>query len=288
MRRLGGMDGGMVEIGRRNTLMVLKTAPQGLYLKGEELGEILIPNRYVPEGIEPGDTLDVFVYRDSEDRLVATTEEPYAWVGEFGLFEVVSVTPGIGAFLDWGLAKDLLLPLREQARRVRAGEWVIAAVCLDPHTNRIVASTRLNRHLNREPASYAEGQSVRCLVAEETDLGFKAIVENAHWGLFYRSEMPQGMEKGDLVEAFVRRVREDGKLDLGLDPAGYARVGPLAMQIAAAIQQAGGRIELDDRSSPEAIRAAFSTSKKAFKQALGALLKGGRICFLNGGTEWVR
>ncbi|MEK0446203.1 MAG: hypothetical protein RLZZ399_1524 [Verrucomicrobiota bacterium] len=275
----------MAELGRRNSLNVLKLASPGLYLDGGELGEILLPKRYIPEGTEPGDVLDVFLYRDSEDRLVATTEEPYAWAGEFALLEVVGFTPGVGAFLDWGLPKDLLLPIREQARRVRVGEWIVVAVVLDKATHRIVASSRLNRHMSQTAPTYHEGQPVRFLIAEQTDLGFKAIVEHAHWGLLYRGELGSSLEIGQTVDGYVRTVRPDGKLDLSLDPSGYERVGPLTLQIVAALQAAGGRLEFDDRSSPDAIRATFSTSKKAFKQALGSLLKDGRIRFEAGGIE---
>ncbi len=275
----------MADLGKRNSLTVLRDTPPGAYLEGGELGDILLPGRYVPEGTEPGDKLDVFVYRDSEDRLVATTEEPYAWVGEFGLFEVVGVTTGIGSFLDWGLSKDLLLPIREHSRQVRVGEWVIAAVILDEKTNRIVASTKLNRQMKPNPAGYHDGQPVRFLIAEKTDLGYKAIVENADWGLLYEGELAGPLEIGQHVDGYVRSVRPDGKLDLSMDPSGYQRVGPLTIQIIAALKASGGRLEFDDKSSSEAIRATFATSKKAFKQALGSLFKDRRIRFVNGGIE---
>ncbi len=276
-----------VELGKRNRLKVLKETPPGLFLEGGELGEILLPRRYVTGGMEVGDTLDVFLYRDSEDRPVATTEEPYAYVGEFGIFEVVGFTPNVGAFLDWGLSKDLLLPLREQAHRVRVGEWIVAAVVLDAVSHRIVASSKLSRHLNRTEPTYQEGQAVRFLLAERTPLGFKAIVENTHWGLLYSNETPGEWEIGQWVDGFVRLVRPDGKIDLCLDPAGYERVGGLTLQIIAALKGAGGRMAFNDKSSPESIRATFSTSKKAFKQALGALLKDGRIRFADSGIELI-
>ena len=275
----------MAELGKRNSLNVLRDTPPGLYLDGGELGDILLPKRYIPEGAESGDKLDVFVYRDSEDRLVATTEEPYAWVGDFALLEVVGFTPGIGAFLDWGLSKDLLLPIREQARRVREGEWVIAAVMLDEKTNRIIASTRLNRHMRASAVPYHAGQPVRFLIAEKTDLGYKAIVENSDWGLLYEGELAAPLEMGQHIDGYVGEVRPDGKLDLSLDPSGYQRVGPLTIQIVAALKAGGGRLEFDDKSSSESIRATFATSKKAFKQALGALLKDKRIRFVDAGVE---
>jgi predicted RNA-binding protein (virulence factor B family) len=274
-----------VKIGRPNRLRVLKSTPHGLFLQGEQLGEILLPKRYVQEGMEVGDDLEVFVYRDSEDRWVATTEQPYAWVGEFGLFEVVGFTPGVGAFLDWGLSKDLLLPLREQAGRLEVGDWVVAAVVVDPVSERIVASTRLNRHVGKTPVDYVEGQAVRLLVAERSPLGFKAIIENAHWGLLYANEVPSDLELGQALDGYIRRVRSDGKIDLSLDRAGYDRVGPISQQILGALEAEGGRLAVGDDTSPEEIRARFSCSKKAFKQALGLLFRGGQIRFVSEGIE---
>jgi predicted RNA-binding protein (virulence factor B family) len=278
----------MPSIGRRNILTVLKEAPPGLYLDGEDLGEILLPRRYIPENIALRDKIDVFLYLDSEDRLVATTEKPLAMVGEFACLEVIEVTPGMGAFLDWGLAKDLLLPIREQELRVHKGEWVVAFIYLDEESGRIVASTRLRRFLSDEPPPYAEGQPVQLLVARETAMGYQAVVENAHWGLLYHSELSGPLRIGESVQGYVRTVRPDGKIDLRLDAAGYGRVAPLAHRILQALEREGGHLDFDDQSTPEAIRAAFSTSKKAFKQALGALLRERRIRFVDDGIELVQ
>jgi predicted RNA-binding protein (virulence factor B family) len=277
----------MPEIGRRNTLRVIREATPGLYLDGEELGEILLPRRYIPDAIQLGDKLDIFLHLDSEDRLVATTETPHAMVGDFACLRVVAVTPGIGAFLDWGLAKDLLLPIREQEHRVHQGDWVVAYVYVDEESGRIVASTRLSRHLSPEPPEYSEGQPVQLLIARETPLGYQAIVENAHWGLLYHSELAGPLQIGEKLRGYVRAVREDGKLDLGLDPAGYGRVAPLAYRIIQALEKSGGHLDFDDQSTPESIRAAFGTSKKAFKQALGALLRERRIRFVDDGIALV-
>jgi predicted RNA-binding protein (virulence factor B family) len=201
--------------------------------------------------------------------------------------KVVSASAGLGAFLDWGLSKDLLLPRREQTVPVHAGEWVVVGVVLDPKSGRIVATTRLNRLLNRTPPSYREGQRVGLLIAGYTPLGCKAIVENAHAGLLYAAELATPPQIGERVDGYVRKVREDGKIDLGLDPAGYRRVASLTEQIMEALKAKGGRIECDDESTPEAIRAAFGTSKKAFKQALGALYRDRRIRFTQPGVELV-
>jgi predicted RNA-binding protein (virulence factor B family) len=277
----------MAVLGQRNLLAVLREAPPGLYLDGGTLGEILMPKRYITRGDGPGSELDVFVYLDSEDRLVATTEQPYVKVGGFALLQVVGVSPGVGAFLDWGLSKDLLLPMREQGRRVRSREWVVVAVAIDPISGRIYASTRLDRHLDRTPANYRAGQAVDLLVAEQTPLGFKAIIEEAHWGLLYQGEMATPLAIGQRIQGFIRTIREDGKIDLSLDQAGYQRVAPLTGEILKALKANGGRLEFNDQSSPEAIRETFGVSKKAFKQALGALLRQRQIRFEGGGVEWV-
>jgi predicted RNA-binding protein (virulence factor B family) len=277
----------MASIGERNALRVVREAPPGLYLDGEELGEILLPGRYIPKGAVPGDYLEAFVHRDSEDRLVATTEIPRACVGEFAVMKVVSVNPQIGAFLDWGLSKDLLLPIREQNHRVAVGEPVAVYVLLDPKSGRIAATTRLDDYLNRTPPPYAEGQRVRLLIADESPLGFKAIVEGAHSGLLYKTDLASPLSIGQELEGYVRAVRPDGKIDLGLDPAGYARVAPLTEQILEALQSSGGRLEFNDRSTPEEIRAKFGTSKKAFKQAVGALYRQRRVRISDDGIEWV-
>ncbi len=273
----------MVTIGRRNTLRVLRDTPPGLYLDGGNELVILLPGRYIPPGTSPGDMLDVFVYLDSEDRLVATTETPLAMVGEFAYLQVISVNPQIGAFLNWGLAKDLLLPFREQGKPVNIGQRVLVGLLLDPHSNRIVATTHLSRHLNLQPPTYTEGQPVNLIITAQTPLGYNAIVENAHRGLIYHSNLGATLAIGQKVQGFVRRVRADGKIDLSLDVAGYKRVAPLTDQILIALEANGGRLEFDDSSSPQAIRDKFGASKNAFKQALGALYKKRRISFLKPG-----
>jgi uncharacterized protein len=277
----------MAIIGRRNTLCVVREAPPGIYLDSGDQREILLPGRYIRPGTVPGDMLDVFVYLDSEDRLVATTETPRAMVGEFAYLKVVSVSTSIGAFLDWGLAKDLLLPFGEQKIHVRRGHWVTVAIFLDPESGRIVASTRLNWHLSREIPMYAEGQSVSLLVIAKTPLGYNTIVENAHRGLLYHTNLAGPLTLGDKLQGFVRKVRTDGKIDLSLDADGYKRVAPLTDKIIQALQSNRGKFAYDDASSPQAIRDAFGASKNAFKQALGALYKKRRIRFLHPGVELI-
>jgi predicted RNA-binding protein (virulence factor B family) len=275
----------MALIGRRNILSIERASGPGLYLNGGELGEILLPGRYIPDDIAPGKKLDVFIYLDSEDRLVATTETPLVMAGEFAALKVLSVNQRVGAFLDWGLAKDLLLPFREQETPVRAGETVVVYVDVDRHTNRIVATSRLQRHLNRSEVAYREGQPVNLLITSRTALGYNAIVENAHRGLLYYDNLAAPLKTGQKLKGFIRALRPGGKLDLSLDAAGYARVAPLTEQIVKALERGGGFLRFDDDSSPEEIRENFGSSKKAFKQALGALYKARRIQFQKPGIQ---
>jgi predicted RNA-binding protein (virulence factor B family) len=275
----------MATIGKRNLLSVIRESSPGLYLDGGELGEILLPGRYIPAGLAQKEKLDVFIYRDSEDRLVATTEKPLAMVGEVASLRVVSVNENVGAFLDWGLAKDLLLPFREQNFPVRVGDRVVVCVCLDVKTNRILATTRLNRHLSHETPMYRSGQPVDLIITRKTPLGYEAIVENTHRGLLYHDNLSTPLHAGEKLKGFVRTVRPNGKIDLSLDASGYKRVAALTDQIVAALEQNGGQLDFDDDSSPEAIRAAFSVSKKAFKQALGKLYKNRRIEFTKPGVQ---
>jgi hypothetical protein len=275
----------MAILGKRNTLAIVRASQPGLYLDGGELGEILLPGRYIPADLAPKQKMDVFVYRDSEDRLVATTETPNAMVGEFGYMKVVNVHPQVGAFLDWGLSKDLLVPFREQEFPLHIGDWAVVYVCLDVKTNRILASTRLNRHLNRDTPAYRDGQPVNILITSKTPLGYNAIVENAHRGLLYKNNLATALKTGAKLKAFVRTVRSGGKIDLSLDAAGYNRVAPLTHQIVEALERNAGQLAFDDDSSPVVIRQNFGVSKKAFKQALGKLYKTRRIAFLKPGIQ---
>jgi len=268
-------------------LAVTRLATPGAFLDGGERGEILLPGRYVPRGTLAGEAVEVFVHRDSEDRLVATTETPRVEVGNFAALKVVSTHPQLGAFLDWGLSKDLLLPRREQAQPVRAGDWVVAYVMVDLKTDRIIASTRLNRHLNVTPAAYQAGQPVELLVAGRTELGYHAIINRAHLGLLYHNELPGPLRLGQRLDAYVRLVRPDGKVDLSIHPSGYGRVAPLKEQLLEALAKNGGRLALSDASAPAAIRAAFGVSKKAFKQAVGALYRERAIVMEPGGIRRV-
>jgi predicted RNA-binding protein (virulence factor B family) len=275
----------MATLGKRNLLSIIRESTPGLYLDGGDLGEILLPGRYIPADLRPGDKLDVFVYRDSEDRLVATTEKPFAQVGDFACLEVIGVHPSAGAFLNWGLAKDLLLPYREQEKPVSIGKRIVVAICLDEKSNRIYASTRLRRHLSKEPPAYAAGQPVNLLVATRTPLGYSCIVEGKHLGLLYHDNLAAPLASGTRLQGFIRLINEQGKIDLRLDAAGYKRVLPLKLAIVHALVAGGGKLDFDDNTSPAVIREKFGVSKNAFKLALAALYKSRGIRFLKPGIE---
>jgi hypothetical protein len=220
----------------------------------------------------------VFVYRDSEDRLVATTEQPFVNVDEFAYLEVAGVNPRIGVFLYWGLEKDLLLPIREMDGPLNPGDWVVVQVVLDDRTDRLIASARFNRRLDLKPPHYHEGESVRMIVASRSPLGFNMVVNNAHRGLIYHTDIPNGSLKiGQWVQGYVRSIRPDGKLDLALGQAGHRRIGPMSEQVMKILTEKGGFLPYHDNSLPEEIRDVFGMSKKAFKQAIGALFKEQRI-----------
>lgn len=263
----------MAELGKRNLLTIVRAAPPGLYLDGGPRGEILLPAKFIRPGAIPGNKIEVFVYRDSEDRLVATTEQPYAALGEFACLKVVGVNHRVGVFLDWGLAKDLLLPAREQDGPLNPGDSVVVQVVLDRQTDRLIASARLNRRLDLTPPPYHEGESVHLLVASKSPLGYNLIINHAHRGLIYHTDLPAPLKIGQVVEGYVRAIRPDGKIDLALGRAGYRRIAEASVVVLTKLREAGGRLPYHDNSIPEEIRSVFGLSKKAFKQAIGSLYR---------------
>lgn len=266
----------MLKIGNYNTLTVAREVDFGLYLATDDGREILIPNRYVPEGTKIGDELNVFVYNDSDDRLIATTEAPYAQVGEFAYLQVRDVNQ-TGAFLDWGLPKDLLVPFAQQKARMKSGGIYLVYVYLDDATKRIAASAKIERFLGNAFPDYRHGKKVRALVVEHTGIGYRVIVDNKHWGMIYDNEIFRPLELEETVTAFVKSVREDGKIDLSLSDSTGKRVKGLSERILGELKAAGGELPLSDASSPDEIREAFSCSKKDFKKAIGHLYKEGKI-----------
>lgn len=268
----------MALIGRYNSLQVVKQADFGLYLDGGADGEILLPNRYVPKGepSEVGDWLNVFVYLDSEDRIIATTERPKVQVGGFASLKVVEINR-VGLFLDWGLPKDLLLPHSEEKRPLQVGDYCVVHVYLDKRTKRITATARLDRYLDNTAPRYKVGEAVDLLVVEQTDMGFKAIINNQHWGLIHKNEAFKFLRSGMQEKGFIKELRADGKISLSLQPVGQAAASSLSEQILARLREQGGSLALSDKSEPAAITQAFGVSKGNFKKAIGGLFKQGLI-----------
>jgi len=268
----------MAAIGRYNSMQVVKHTGFGLYLDGGADGEILLPKRYIPKDVpsEVGDWLNVFVYLDSEDKLIATTEKPKAQVGEFASLKVVEINR-IGLFLDWGLPKDLLLPHSEEKRPLQVGDYCVVFLYVDPRTRRITATARLDRHLDKTPARYRVGDPVDLLVVEQTDLGFKAIIEGRHWGLIHKNEVFKFVRPGLRERGYIRELRADGKISLSLQPLGNEAADALQALILQKLEEQGGVLPLSDKSPAEAIARAFGVSKGNFKKAIGGLYKQGRI-----------
>lgn len=262
----------MTEIGKINHLEVVKEVDFGIYLDGGDLGEILMPKRYVPEGTMPGDTLETFIYLDSEDRLVATTEKPLAMVEEFALLSVVSVTP-VGAFLNWGLPKDLFVPFREQRQPMEEGKKYLVYVYVDTNTKRIAASSKIEQYLDNIPVDYDLDEEVDLIIVNETDLGYNAIIDNSHFGILYKNEVFQPLNPGDRVPGYIKKIRTDGKIDLRLEKIGYEKISSFVDRIIAELQKNKGFLPFTDKSSPEEIYQTFRISKKNFKAAIGALYK---------------
>ncbi|MCX6880565.1 MAG: S1-like domain-containing RNA-binding protein [Verrucomicrobia bacterium] len=266
----------MAKIGERVTLRILREKTFGLFLDGGEMGEILLPRREMPAKWEVGGMVEVFIYNDSEDRPVATLKQPTAMPGHFARLRVVALTP-VGAFLDWGLPKDLLVPFREQKTRLVSGKFYLVYVRVDETSGRIIATTRLARYLDLTPPPWREGEAVDLIIHGKTALGYKAIINGSHSGLLFANEVFQPMQPGERVTGYIAGLRADGKIDLTLHPPGRARVTDLEGQILAELEARGGFWALCDSSSAEEIHHELGVSKRTFKQATGALLRKGKI-----------
>ncbi len=260
-----------LSLGRFNRLTIVRRAEQGLYLSGGP-EDILLPNRYVPDGAEIGDEIDVFVYLDAEERLIATTETPKAQVGDFAWLQVAWVN-NFGAFLDWGLMKDLFVPFREQKMKMQKGKSYLVHLHIDPETYRIMASAKVERYLSTDFPPYHGGDEVDILVWQKTDLGFKAIVENRFSGMLFDAEIFRQLHSGDRLKAYVKQVRPDGKIDLSLQKKGQKAVHDFSDTLLEHLQNNGGFTPLGDKSPAEEIYALFGVSKKVFKKAVGDLYK---------------
>ena len=262
----------MINIGKINKLNVVKQQGADVYLSDGSSGKkVLLADSKLPANCQVGDTLDVFVYVDSEGHLAATTKKPLAEVGDIAWLKVVSLNY-VGAFLDWGLPKDLLVPFSEQYHEMEVGRSYLVKVFLDEQ-NRIAATTKIDKLLSDESVDFEVGQKVSLIIADKTDLGIKAIINNSHWGMLYENELFRPVRKGQKMEGYIKQIREDHKIDLSLHQPGYGKVVSLTDSIIAKLKANNGVLMLSDKSPPEAIYAAFGVSKKVFKQAIGALYK---------------
>lgn len=263
----------MLKIGKYNLLDVVKQVDFGYYLDGGPYGEILLPANVAPEQLEPGQEINVFIYTDSEDRLIATTIQPKIVAGEFAYLEVRQNGPN-GAYLDWGLpGKDLLVPFREQAAKMEEGRSYIVYAYLDEQTDRMAATARLGRLLDDKTEGYENGQPVHLRAAAKTDLGWKMIVDHKYWGMLFHSDIFQKIERGDELKGYVKNVREDGKLDLMLQKSGYAQVTDTVDWLLEVLRANDGFLPLTDKSPPEQVYEQLKVSKKVFKKAVGNLYK---------------
>ncbi|WP_275724363.1 S1 RNA-binding domain-containing protein [Vibrio furnissii] len=267
----------MINVGQINNLEVVKITDFGVFLDAGEFGTTLLPKRFAPEGVELGHFIDVFLYFDSENQLAATTETPIAKVGEWGLMKIEGVNT-TGAFVNWGVKdKDLLVPYSEQRARFTAGQNILVYVYTDKASGRIVGTTKFNKLLDKTPAKYAQNEQVDLIIAERSDLGFKAIINGQHWGMIFPSDVFGKLFIGKKLKGYIKHIREDGKIDLALQKVGVAKMDDLSEKILDTLQKKGGFLPLSDKSTPEAIFATFRTSKGTFKKTIGGLFKQGKI-----------
>ena len=266
----------MILAGRYNTLGIIRQTSNGFYLNGENLGEILIPNKYIPQNKNIGDEIEVFVYYDAEGRLVATTEEPFCEVGDFAMLQIVDVN-ATGAFANWGVLKQLLIPFSEQKVKMQTGSWHIVHVYIDEKSKRIVGSAKVDKFLNKTPANYNSNEEVGLIVYSHTPLGYKVIINNAHWGMLYENEVFQPLNKGEYITGYISQVREDGKIDVSLYPLGNNKTDVSANLIMEYLQAHDGIMLITDKSDANLIYETFGISKKNFKMAIGKLYKNKQI-----------
>lgn len=283
----------LIKIGDYNRLRVKELARRegygevfGLYLDGGVVGDILMPQKYVPEGVKPGDEVDCFVYVDQEDRLVATTETPVATVNHFACLECVWVNQ-YGAFLDWGVTKNLFCPFSEQKKHFEVGRRYVVYIYLDEESYRLVATAKIERHLSKEIPPYQPGDKVSLLIWQKTDLGFKVIIDNKFGGLVYDNQIFKRIHSGETMDGYIANVREDGKIDVTLQPTGRQETEDFAQRLLRWMQEHDGFCPLGDKSDPEAIKNLFQVSKKTFKKGVGALYRQHLIDIVDDGLHLV-
>ncbi|PUZ24734.1 RNA-binding protein [Chitinophaga parva] len=274
----------MIQVGRFNRLSVKKTADFGLYLDGFGEVEILLPKRFVPEGLKVGDPVDVFIYHDSENRLIATTQKPYGVVGDIVRLKAVAATKQ-GAFLDWGLMKDLFVPLSQQVSKMVAGGEYLVRIYIDEQTGRVAATEKLFPALSNDNLTVQEKDEVDLQVYRRSELGYVVIINNVHSGLLHYSDVFRELEPGDKLKGFIKAIKEGNKIDVGVGKAGYAKVEDESSHIMALLDEHNGYLPYNDKSDPEAIRDFFGMSKKTFKMTTGALYKQQKIEFTQTGIK---
>ena len=272
----------MIHIGEYNTLEILRRTPPGLFLGDDDDNDVLLPNRYVPDNYEIGALLEVFVYLDNEERLVATTDKPYIKKGDFALLRCNQVTK-YGAFLDWGLVKELFCPFKEQAFKMKAGGWYLIYCYLDEESNRLVASSKTKRFLNNNELTVGKFDEVDLIVSHPSPIGMNVIVNKQHLGLVHHSDIFKDLSIGDRLKGVVKKVHPNNKLDIVLSQLGYRSLEPNAELLLKALEDHDGYLELTDKSSPEDIKELLQMSKKSFKKAIGNLYKQRKITIKDSG-----
>ena len=275
-----------VKVGQRNHLKVVDRAGFGVFLDGGQFDEILLPKRFVPADCKVGDELDVFVYLDSNDCLIATTEQPLASVGDFAFLKVKEVNK-VGAFMDWNLGKDLLVPFREQRQKMLPDRSYVVYIHQDKISRRIIASNRLHRFIDQKPKDLKAGQEVSLLVSDQTDLGFMAIINNQYQGLLFKQDIDSSIKTGTRQKGFIKRIRPDGKIDLCLKKPGFdqSEIDSICEKILAELEASDGILLMNDKSDPEQIKKVFGVSKRSFKMAIGKLYKMRKIMIFPKGIQ---
>ncbi|WP_335965330.1 S1-like domain-containing RNA-binding protein [Galbibacter sp. PAP.153] len=276
----------MIQIGEYNTLEILRETSVGLFLGDDDGNDILLPNKYVPEHYEIGDTLAVFCYLDHEERPIATTLTPKITKDTFALLKAVEVN-NIGAFLDWGLEKHLFVPFKEQARKMEAGKWYLVYAYLDDETDRMVASSKTNQYMDNDVLTVEAYQEVELIVSRFTEIGVEVIINQKHKGLVYNDEIFEDLKLGQHIKGYVKKIREDHKIDISLQPIGFKNLEPASQKVLEAIKRSHGFLGLHDKSNPEDIKAILGMSKKSFKKAIGVLYKNKQILIKEDGISLV-
>lgn len=277
----------MIQLGKRNILTILRHTSVGVYLGDNENSEVLLPQKYSSGTMNVGEQIDVFIYKDSEDRIIATTEEPFIEVGQFGLLKAVSVNK-IGAFLDWGLEKDILVPFKEQRHKMFEGFEYVVFVYIDEESQRIVASSKINRFFEKTNIELEQGQEVDLLVYDESDLGFSCVIDNAYQGLIYANDVYQDIRIGDFLKGYIKLVRPDKLVDISLQPVGFKHVLSSTDLILDYLKAHEGFLNMTDKSSPEEIEKRFNMSKATFKKSIGILYRQRKVVLKEDGVHLVK